>query len=147
MYVTDSHQSPTLRKEHLVQFSKKRHLSAASIWTFLHVQEHKRQAGDKAGGFAWNAESNLRSVSFVYSCVYLHDGIGSTLVSGHGAEREREREERERPESRLGGTMIHKQTIRLHLSNYVKYTAEIPTDCEQSFKTGTHIHTRTQHCK
>ena len=61
-------------------------------------------------------------------------------MPGHGAER---------PESELSGTMIHKQTIRLDLSNYVKYTADIPTGGEKSFQTHKHkhTHTHTQCCK
>lgn len=84
--------------------------------------EESTQARDKAGGFGWNAESNLHSVSFVYGCIYLSNDIGSTSMHGHRAEK---------PESGLNGTMIHKQTICLDSSNYVKYTAEIPTDSKK----------------
>lgn len=52
-------------------------------------------------------------------------------MHGHGAER---------PESGLSGTTIHKQTIHLDSSNYLKYTAEIPTDSE---KLGLSKHTNT----
>lgn len=99
----------------------------------MHCEE-LTAARDKAGGFGWNAESYLRSVSFVYSCIYLSDDIGSTSMRGHGAEK---------PE--LSGTTIHKQTICLDSSNYVKYTAEIPTDSKKLESSQTHKY--TQCCK
>lgn len=101
-------------------------------FTRAHVvqREDLTQAGDKAGGFVWNAESNVHSVSFVYSCIYLSNEIGSTAMHGHGAEK-----------PQLSGTMIHKQTICLDSSNYVKYTAEIPTDSKEL---GLPKHTFTQ---
>lgn len=64
----------------------------------------------------------VSAVSFVYSCIYLSNDIGSKLMHGHGAEK---------PEPGFSGTMIHKQTRCLDSSNYVKYTAEIPTDSEK----------------
>lgn len=76
--------------------------------------------------------NNLRSVSFVYSCIYLSDGIGSTSVHGHRAEK---------AAFGLSRVMIRKQTICLDSSNYVKYTAEIPTD---SKKLSLPTHTNTQ---
>lgn len=89
------------------------------------LSEDLTQAGDKAGGFGWNAESNVHSVSFVYSCIYLSNEIGSTSMHGHGAEKHE-----------LSGTKIHKQTICLDSSNYVNYRAEIPTD---SISSQTHL--------
>ncbi len=93
--------------------------------------EELAHARDKAGSFGWNAESNLHSVSSVYGCIYLSNNIGSTSVHSHRAEK---------PEFGLSRTMISKQTIRLDPSNYVKYTAEIPTD---SKKLGLPTHTNT----
>lgn len=52
---------------------------------------------------------------------------------GHGGEKS---------VSGLSGTMIHKQTMSLDSSNYVKYTAEIPTDSNKlSLPKHTNTHT------
>lgn len=91
---------------------------------------------------AWSAEYNLCSVSFVYAHVYLNKlyRISITVRSARG----------ERAQSlELSGTAIGKQTTRLNVSNFGKYTAEIPTHPEMlsPFKhTNTHNDTNKLVC-